>query len=58
MRIASAFSAGSVPGSPMHTGQTFVFGCSPKAARHPQKTFVRVRSWTWTSRPTAEAYMR
>jgi len=38
---------GRVPGKPRHTGQTLVFGGSPKRVEQPQKIFVLVRSWTW-----------
>src|SRR5882724_11852346 len=48
---------GRVPGRPRHTGQTLVLGGSPKRVEQPQKIFVRVRSWTWTSRPMTGAYL-
>src|SRR5690242_20402356 len=47
---------GSVPGRPRQTGQTLVFGGSPKRVEQPQKIFVRVRSWTWTSKPMTGSY--
>src|SRR5205807_7638134 len=47
---------GSVPGRPRHTGHTLVFGGSPKRVEQPQKIFVLVRSWTWTSRPMTGSY--
>src|SRR5712692_11898473 len=58
MAISTArlFSTGRVPGKPRHTGQTLVFGGSPKRVEQPQKIFVLVRSWTWTSRPITGSY--
>src|SRR3954468_333287 len=53
---AFLFRTGSAPGSPRHTGQTFVFGGAPKVVEHPQKAFVAVRSWTWTSKPITTSY--
>src|SRR5258708_14051620 len=50
-------STGRVPGRPRQTGQTLVFGGSPKRVEQPQKIFVRVRSWTWTSRPMTGSYL-
>src|SRR6266849_3006539 len=47
---------GRVPGRPRQTGQTLVFGGSPKRVEQPQKILVRVRSWTWTSRPITGSY--
>src|SRR3982751_2429608 len=48
---APLLSAGSAPGRPRHTGQTWVFGGAPNAVEQPQKIFVLVRSWAWTSSP-------
>src|SRR5579872_590504 len=48
---AFLFRTGSAPGSPRHTGQTFVFGGSPNRVEHEQKIFVAVSSWTCTSKP-------
>src|SRR5215471_9805046 len=58
MAISTArlFRTGSVPGRPRQTGQTLVFGGSPKRVEQPQKIFVLVRSWTWTSRPMTGWY--
>lgn len=53
---AFAFKTGSAPGSPRHTGHTFVFGGSPNRVKHPQKIFVAVSSWTWTSSPITGSY--
>src|SRR5438046_6872965 len=53
---ALAFNTGSAPGNPRHTGHTFVFGGSPKRVEHPQKIFVAVSSWTWTSSPITGSY--
>src|SRR5436190_12601089 len=53
---ALAFKTGSAPGNPRHTGHTFVFGGSPKRVEHPQKIFVAVSSWTWTSSPITGSY--
>ena len=39
------------PGSPMHTGQTWVLGGAPNAVLQPQKIFDAVSSCAWTSRP-------
>jgi len=49
---------GESAGRPRHTGQTLVFGGSPKRVEHPQKIFVRMRSWTWTSRPMTGSVFR
>src|SRR3984957_9791044 len=54
---ARAFKTGSAPGSPRHTGQTFVFGGAPKPVGHPQKILVRVLSWTCTSNPMTGSYL-
>src|SRR5213592_2089281 len=58
MAISTArlLSTGRVPGRPRQTGQTSVFGGSPKRVEQPQKIFVRVRSWTWTSKPMTGSY--
>src|SRR3954466_546565 len=48
---ALSLSAGSAPGSPRHTGHTWVLGGAPNAVEQPQKIFVRVRSCACTSRP-------
>jgi hypothetical protein len=37
-------STGSAPGSPRHTGQTWVLGAAPNAALQPQKIFEAVSS--------------
>jgi hypothetical protein len=41
---AFRFSTGSAPGSPRHTGHTFVFGGSPKRVEQEQKIFEAVSS--------------
>ena len=51
MSTASALATGSAPGKPRHTGQVRVFGGSPNESSQPQNIFVRVRNWTWISRP-------
>src|SRR5260370_7045736 len=58
MAISTArlFKTGRGPGRPRHTGQTFVWGGSPKRVEQPQKIFVLVSSWTWTSRPMTGSY--
>src|SRR5205085_12208955 len=58
MAISTArlFRTGSVPGRPRHTGQTLVFGGSPKRVEQLQKILVLVRSGTWTSRPMTGSY--
>src|SRR5579872_1519451 len=53
---ARRLSTGSAPGSPRQTGQTFVFGDAPKLVGQPQKIFVAVASWTWTSSPITGSY--
>jgi hypothetical protein len=37
-------------------GQTWVFGSPPYWLTQPQKAFVAVRSWTWTSSPMTGWY--
>ena len=44
LRTASAFSTGSTPGNPRHTGQTWALGGAPNAVLHPQKILVAVWS--------------
>src|ERR1700686_5408974 len=53
---AFRFSTGKAPGSPKHTGHTFVFGGSPKRVEHEQKIFDAVSSCTWTSSPMTGSY--
>ena len=53
---AFRFSTGKAPGSPRHTGHTFVFGGSPKRVEHEQKIFDAVSSCTWTSSPMTGSY--
>jgi len=48
---AFRFITGSTPGIPMHTGQVWVLGGSPKWLRQRQNIFVAVASSTWISRP-------
>jgi hypothetical protein len=48
---AFSFNVGSEPGSPKHTGQTFVFGSDPKLVGQAQNTFVAVFNSTCTSKP-------
>ncbi len=56
MRIAdstaTAFTAGSAPGSPRHTGHTWVLGAAPNSVGQPQNIFVTVPSSTCTSSPS------
>jgi hypothetical protein len=54
---AFRFSTGKAPGSPRHTGHTFVFGGSPKRVEHEQKIFEAVSSCTWTSSPMTGSYL-
>src|ERR1019366_10114209 len=54
---AFRFSTGKAPGSPRHTGQTFVFGGSPKRVEHEQKIFDAVSNCTWTSSPMTGSYL-
>src|ERR1700757_2399365 len=53
---ALRFSTGRAPGSPRHTGHTFVLGGSPKRVEQEQKILLAVRSWTWTSSPITGSY--
>src|SRR5580692_7323480 len=48
---------GRVPGRPRQTGQTLEFGESPNRVEQPQKIFVLVRSWRWTSRAMTGSYL-
>ena len=48
---AARFARGRAPGSPRHTGHTWVFGSPPNVPGHPQNIFVAVFSSTCTSRP-------
>jgi hypothetical protein len=52
---ACAFTTGSAPGWPVHTGHTLVFAGAPKSVEQPHHIFVRVASSTWTSRPTTSS---
>src|ERR1700693_6301863 len=54
---ARRFSTGSAPGRPRHTGQTLVFGGSPKCVEQEQKILEAVRSWTCTSSPITGSYL-
>jgi hypothetical protein len=55
MRIADStacwLSTGSDPGSPRHTGHTWVLGSPPNWLGQPQNILVFVDSSTWTSMP-------
>ncbi len=42
---------GKTPGMPIHTGQVAELGGKPNLVLQPQKSLVRVKSCTWTSRP-------
>src|SRR5882757_7109612 len=53
---AFRFSTGNAPGMPRQTGQTFVFGGSPKRVEQEQKIFEAVSSCTWTSSPMTGSY--
>src|SRR2546425_4481495 len=53
---ALRFRTGNAPGSPRQTGQTLVFGGSPKRVEQEQKILVAVRSWTCTSSPMTGSY--
>src|SRR5208337_996495 len=53
---AFRFNTGKAPGSPRHTGHTFVFGGSPKRVEHEQNIFDAVSSCTWTSSPMTGSY--
>src|SRR5512142_3024008 len=54
---ACRFITGNAPGSPRHTGHTLVFGGLPNCVEQPQKIFVCVSSWTWTSSPITASYL-
>jgi hypothetical protein len=54
---AFLFNTGSAPGSPRQTGQTLVFGGSPKRVEQEQKILVAVSSWMWTSSPMTGSYL-
>ena len=43
---------GSEPGSPRHTGHTWVLGSPPNSLTQPQNILVAVLSSTCTSRPS------
>ena len=55
MRMADStaawLSTGSDPGSPRHTGHTWVLGSAPNSLAHPQNILVAVDSSTCTSSP-------
>src|SRR5580700_5318666 len=53
---ALRFNTGNAPGSPRQTGQTFVFGGSPKRVEQEQNILDSVSSWTWTSSPMTGSY--
>src|ERR1700685_4673049 len=53
---ALRFNTGKAPGMPRQTGQTLVFGGSPKRVEQEQKIFDAVSSWTWTSSPMTGSY--
>src|SRR5260370_5320576 len=53
---ALLFSTGSAPGSPRHTGHTFVLGGTPNLVEHPQKILVFVSRCTCTSSPITGSY--
>src|SRR5579864_8789346 len=54
---ALRFSTGRAPGRPRQTGQTLVFGGSPKRVEHEQKILLTVKSWTCTSSPMTGSYL-
>ena len=55
MRMADStavpLTTGSEPGSPRHTGHTWVLGSAPNVVEQPQNIFDAVLSSMWTSRP-------
>src|SRR5262249_25638195 len=53
---ALRFKTGSAPGRPRQTGQTFVFGGSPKRVEQEQKILLLVSNWTCTSSPMTGSY--
>src|SRR5580658_14668 len=54
---ACRLKTGRAPGSPRHTGHTFVLGGAPKLVGQPQKILVFVASWTCTSKPMTGSYL-
>jgi hypothetical protein len=54
--IAALLATGRVPGSPRHTGQTWVLGSAPNSVGQPQNIFVRVPSSTCVSSPITGSY--
>ena len=56
MRMADSTAAslrvGSAPGSPRHTGHTWVLGSAPNVVEQAQNIFVAVDSSTCTSSPS------
>ena len=52
----TSLTTGSDPGSPRHTGQTWVFGSAPKVVAQPQNILVCVPSSTCTSSPSTGSY--
>ena len=53
---AFLFSTGSVPGSPLHTGQHLEFGVPPKSAEQVQNTLELVESSACVSSPIVGKY--
>src|SRR5689334_20223588 len=53
---AASLTTGSAPGSPRHTGHTWVFGSAPNVVAQPQNIFVAVFSSTWVSSPRTGSY--
>lgn len=41
---------------PVQIGQVWVLGSAPKAAEHPQKILLPVKSCAWTSSPMTVSY--
>src|ERR1700683_3056767 len=54
---AFRFNTGRAPGRPRQTGQTFVFGGSPKRVEHEPKIFEAVSSCTWSSSLLTGSYL-
>ena len=48
----SSLITGNMPGKAASTKLTWLFGAEPKSVADPEKSFERLMTWAWTSRPT------
>src|SRR3990167_771644 len=53
---ARSLTTGNAPGRPRQTGHVRVLGASPNLFAQPQKIFVFVLNWRWTSNPITVSY--